>query len=65
MSFHKAIESGKEYRKEWVGKNYCKSVDTHCQNHGGRYHSWQCPWCLNGRQYKNKKNELKGKDFYD
>ena len=43
MALHKAIASGKEHRKEWkYKKNYCKSVDSHCQNHGGRRHSWQC-----------------------
>lgn len=58
MAMHKAIKSGKEHRKEWkYKKNYCKSVDSHCQNHGGRYHSWQCEYCLG-----NKINKEKNKD---
>lgn len=56
MAMHKAIKSGKEHRKEWKDKGqFCKSVDSHCQNHGGRRHSWQCEWCLGNRlnKYKN------------
>ena len=55
MALHKAIASGKEHRKEWkYKKNYCKSVDSHCQNHGGRRHSWQCQYCLGNRLHKRK-----------
>ena len=61
MAMHKAIKSGKEHRKEYIGKNYCKTVDSHCQNHGGRYHSWQCPYCL-GNLDKLAKKEIQ--DFY-
>ena len=57
MALHKAIKYGKEKRKEYIGKNFCKSVDTHCQNHGGRYHSWQCQWCLDNRTKKNREKE--------
>lgn len=57
MSLHKAIESGKEHRKEYAYKDYCKSVDIHCQNHGGRRHQWQCQWCLGNRTYKYKAAE--------
>ena len=57
MSFHKAIASGKEHRVEYgtKGQPYAKSVDTHCQNHGGRYHSWECQWCKDNRTYKSNK----------
>ena len=66
MAMHKAIQSGKEHRKEYVGKNYCKSVDSHCQNHGGRYHSWQCQWCLGNRTNKNKmKDKLAKKEIHN
>lgn len=50
MSLNKAIESGKEHRKEYRGG---KSVSKMCRNHGG------CKWCEDGRLHKNKKNELK------
>lgn len=53
MSLHKAIKYGKEHRKEYVGKEYCKSVDPKCRNHGG------CPYCEGGRLHKHKKEELK------
>lgn len=59
MSLHKAIKYGKEKRKEYVGKNYCKAVDPMCRNHGG------CKWCEDGRLHKYKKAELKGKDYYE
>ena len=51
MSLDKAIEHGKEYRKQWkYKKNYSKSVDDRCRNHGG------CDWCLSNRVHKyNKK----------
>lgn len=56
MSMHKAIKSGKEHRKEWEDKgSYCKSVDTHCQNHGGRYKSWECPYCKSNRMHSSNK----------
>ena len=53
MALNKAIAAGKEHRKQYVGKNYCKAVDIRCRNHGGRYHGYQCPWCLGNRTYKN------------
>lgn len=52
MSMKKAIKSGKEHRKEW---EFCKSVDTHCQNHGGRYKSWECPYCKSNRMHSSNK----------
>lgn len=50
MGLEKAIKSGKEHRKEYkYKKNYCKSVDKTCRNHG------TCPWCKGNRlnKYKN------------
>ena len=52
MSLHKAIESGKEHRKEYRG---AKAIDPSCRNHG------DCPWCTEGRKHKYKKAELKYK----
>ena len=46
MSLNKAIESGKEHRKQYTG---AKSVDKTCRNHG------DCTYCKNNRQYRNKK----------
>lgn len=46
MSMNKAIEHGKEHRKQYEG---AKAVDKTCRNHG------TCLWCSNNRQYKNKK----------
>lgn len=51
MSLEKAIKSGKEHRKEYIGKNYCKSVDKECRNHGS------CPWCQGKQKYRRKKRE--------
>jgi len=61
MALDKAIKSGKEHRKEYIGKNYCKSVDVHCRNHGGRRHQWQCEWCLGNRTNKNKAKDKNAK----
>lgn len=43
MSLDKAIEHGKEKRKEYRGS---KATDRTCRNHGG------CPWCVDNRLYK-------------
>lgn len=53
MSFHKAIEHGKEHRVEYgtKGQPYAKSVDPHCRNHG------DCPYCEGNRLYQSKKLE--------
>lgn len=56
MSLDKAIEHGKEHRKQWKYKrNYCKSVDERCRNHGGARHKRQCDYCLGNRTYKYRK----------
>lgn len=66
MSLEKAIKYGKEKRKPYYNS---KSVSSHCRNHGGRHHKdrnpWECEYCLGNRLHKNKKNELKGKDYYE
>jgi hypothetical protein len=68
MALNKSIKSGREHRKEYIGKNYCKSVDTRCCNHGGRRHQKQCEWCLGNRIYKNRAKENNAKqeilDYY-
>lgn len=48
MSLNKAIEHGKEKRKQYRG---AKAVDCTCRNHGS------CSWCLNNRLHKFKKKE--------
>lgn len=58
MSLNKAIEHGKEHRKEYI---HAQAVDSTCRNHGGRRGGAanQCYWCLENRIYKNKKREEK------
>jgi len=46
MTLDKAIESGKEHRKQYRG---AKRVDPSCRNHGG------CPYCEENRLYQDKK----------
>lgn len=53
MSLNKAIQSGKEHRKPYIGS---KSIDRTCRNHGG------CPWCEENRKYKNIKRLEKALD---
>lgn len=50
MSMDKAIESGKEKRKQYRGS---KSFDCSCRNHGG------CPVCRENRLHKHRKQLLK------
>ena len=50
MSLCKAIESGKEHRKPYMGS---KSIDPSCRNHGG------CPYCEGNRLYKHRVREEK------
>jgi len=49
MALDKAIESGREHRRDWRGKNRSKAVDRSCRNHG------DCPWCRGNRFYQKKK----------
>ena len=46
MSLDKAIQSGKEHRKQYKG---AKAIDRTCRNHGS------CSWCKSNRQYKYQK----------
>ena len=46
MSLNKAIEHGKEHRKQYQG---AKAVDPYCRNHG------RCSWCKRNRLYSSKK----------
>ena len=48
MSLDKAIEHGKEKRKQYYG---AKAVDSTCRNHGS------CDWCKGNRLHKFKKKE--------
>lgn len=47
MSLNKAIEHGKEHRKQYY--KYCKLVDPSCRNHGS------CAYCQGNRQYSTRK----------
>lgn len=49
MSFDKAIQSGKEHRKQYRG---AKNVSYRCRNHG------DCPWCKSNRLFNNRKKEI-------
>lgn len=50
MSMDKAIESGKEHRKEYYGS---KAIDKSCRCHGS------CPVCFGNRMYQYKKEKEK------
>jgi hypothetical protein len=53
MGLEKAIQNGKEYRKQW---SFAKQVDKQCRNHGS------CKWCKDNRLHKFKKSLLKSID---
>ena len=55
MSLDKAIESGKEHRKQYR-KGDPKSFDKTCRNHGGDH------TCEENRTYKNRKRLEAAKD---
>lgn len=48
MSLNKAIEHGKEHRKQYTGAKY---NDSSCRNHG------DCPRCRKDRMYQQMKQE--------
>ena len=48
MSHDKAIETGKEKRKQYRGS---KNFDYSCRNHGS------CSWCQGNRMHKHTKKE--------
>lgn len=52
MTLNKAIEHGKEHRKEYRG---AKAASCTCRNHG------TCSWCLENRLFKNTKREESAK----
>ena len=52
MSLDKAIEHGKEHRKNYHGS---KAFDRTCRNHGG------CEWCKENRLHKYRKKILSKK----
>ena len=49
MTLNKAIEHGKEHRKQYTGG---KAVSKRCRNHGG------CEWCEENRKYSRTKREM-------
>ena len=49
MAMDKAIKSGKEHRRAWVGKDRSKNIDSTCRNHGS------CEYCKGNRLYKSIK----------
>lgn len=53
MAMDKAIESGKEHRKQYYG---CKAIDPSCRNGGS------CEWCQQNRKYKFLKKMQKSVD---
>ena len=54
MSLDKAIEHGKEKRKQYYG---AKAVDRTCRNHGS------CDWCKENRLHKfNKILKIENKE---
>ena len=53
MSLDRAIEHGKEYRKEYRGS---KAIDKTCRNHGG------CEWCEENRKHKYLVKEVAMKE---
>ena len=48
MSLDKAIDAGKEHRKQYRG---AKFIDMTCRNHGS------CEWCKNDRLYNRRRKE--------
>lgn len=48
MSLNKAIEHGKEHRREYTGG---KALDKTCRNHRG------CEWCRGNRTYRTNQKE--------
>lgn len=53
MSLEKAIEHGKEHRKEYRG---VKTISRNCRNHGS------CSWCEGNRTYSNRKRLKSSED---
>ena len=56
MSLDKAIASGKEHRKPWMGKDKRKNTDCTCRNHSS------CMNCRDNRLYQRRKADSKTKE---
>lgn len=56
MSLDKAIASGKEHRKPWIGRNRSKNIDCTYRNHGS------CEYCKSNRLYQRSKTDMKSKE---
>lgn len=54
MSMNKAIEHGKEHRKQFTGS---KLYFSSCCNHGG------CKWCESNRRYNEFRDNEKYKQY--
>ena len=50
MSLDKAIEHGKEHRKQYY--KICEAVDKQCRPHGG------CEWCKSNRIHKRGNGQI-------
>ena len=63
MSLNKAIESGKEHRKQY---RKSKSVDRTCRNHISCPYSYQLfLWCRDNRMYKYNKVKEKADSYME
>ena len=49
MSLNKAIEHGKEHRRQY--RSWAKLCDKSCRNHGG------CPWCMGNRMINTRRGK--------
>lgn len=56
MSLDKAIEHGKEKRKQYKG---AKAIDCTCRNHGS------CVWCRENRLYQQLKIDVASRQALD
>lgn len=56
MTLNKAIEHGKEHRKQYTG---AKAVDKTCRNHGS------CAWCEENRKHSRTKRELAAEQYME
>ena len=56
MSLNKAIESGKEHRRQY---RKAKAVDKTCRNNGS------CFWCRDNRMYKYNKVKEKADSYME
>ena len=56
MSLDKAIEHGKEKRRQYKG---AKAIDCTCRNHGS------CAWCRENRLYQQLKIDVASRQALD